>query len=84
MNNKIGGITMDKLEEYSYLWESDNYVIFEDEVARSILLLEGGEMKFFLLEDEFLNSAIINKMLELGCKRYGSIEEIRRKYYVER
>ena len=84
MNNKIGGITIDKLEEYSYLWESDNYVILEDDAARSILLVESGEIKFFLIEDEFLNSAIINKMLQLGCKRYGSIEELRREYYVER
>ena len=71
---------MNNMEEYSYIWkiEKDKYVLLDDEFGRSILSINGEEIKFLLIEDDFLANEIINKMLECGNRRYASMEELKR------
>ncbi|MBO4997313.1 MAG: hypothetical protein J6D02_04875 [Lachnospira sp.] len=69
---------MSLLNEYSYIWEEDRdkYVLVTDELGESIFYINGKEIMFFLIEDDMLDTLIINKMLENGNRIYKSIEEL--------
>lgn len=78
LNDLIGGERMSLLNEYSYIWEEDRdkYVLVTDELGESIFYINGKEIMFFLIEDDMLDTLIINKMLENGNRIYKSIEEL--------
>lgn len=69
---------MDKLNEYSYIWDRDKekYVLLDDETGKSIWSINGKELMFFLIEDDALIDLIIEKMLNAGNKVYNSIVEL--------
>ena len=69
---------MDKLNEYSYIWDRDKekYVLLDDETGKSIWSINGKELMFFLIEDDALADLIIEKMLNAGNKVYNSIVEL--------
>ncbi len=69
---------MDAINEYSYIWdtEKEKYVLLDDNVGKSILVIDGEEIMFFLIEDDALADLIIGKMLNAGNKVYKSIEEL--------
>ena len=69
---------MDKLIEYSYIWEEDRekYVLVDEERGKSIWLIKEGELMFFLIEDDVLANAIIERMLMAGNKVYNSIMDL--------
>lgn len=69
---------MNLLEEYSYIWQTDKYVLLHDELGDSILFIKEKEIMFFLLEDDMLYELIISKMMEQGNKIYNSITEIQK------
>ena len=69
---------MDKLIEYSYIWEEDRekYVLLDEEGGKSIWLIKEGELMFLLIEDDVLANAISERMLMAGNKVYNSIMEL--------
>lgn len=69
---------MNKLSEYSYIWETDKekYVLVDDDLGRSIFFIKDKEIMFFLLEDDDLLDMIICKMIESGNKKYSSVIEL--------
>ena len=69
---------MNKLSEYSYIWETDKekYVLVDDDLGRSIFFIKDKEIMFFLLEDDDLLDRIICKMIESGNKIYSSVTEL--------
>jgi len=71
---------METLNEYSYIWdtEKEKYVLLDDNVGKSILVVDGQEIMFFLIEDDALADAIIERMLNAGNKVYKSIEELQK------
>ncbi|MBD5394289.1 MAG: hypothetical protein HDR71_08450 [Lachnospiraceae bacterium] len=77
-NGLIGGYYMDRLNEHSYIWESDKdrYVLLKDNLEYDIFYINEKELMFFLIEDDTLADLIVNKMLENGNKVYNSIEEL--------
>lgn len=72
------GDDMNKLSEYSYIWETDKekYVLVDDDLGRSIFFIKDKEIMFFLLEDDDLLDMIICKMIESGNKKYSSVTEL--------
>lgn len=71
---------MNKLDEYSYIWQTDKdkYVLLSDELGNSILFIKEKEIMFFLVEDDALLELIISKMMEHGNKIYNSIAELQK------
>lgn len=71
---------MNKLNEYSYIWQTDKdkYVLLSDELGNSILFIKEKEIMFFLVEDDALLELIISKMMEHGNKIYNSIAELQK------
>ena len=69
---------MNKLSEYSYIWETDKekYVLVDDDLGRSIFFIKDKEIMFFLLEDDDLLDMIICKMIESRNKKYSSVTEL--------
>lgn len=69
---------MSLLNEYSYIWEEDRdkYVLVTDELGESIFYINENEIMYFLIEDDMLDTLIINKMLANGNRIYKSIEEL--------
>lgn len=71
---------MNKLREYSYIWETDKekYVLVDDALGKSIIFIKNKEIMFCLLEDEVLLNLIIRKMIECGNKKYSSFAELQK------
>lgn len=71
---------MDAINEYSYIWdtEKEKYVLLDDNVGKSILVIDGEEIMFFLIEEDALADLIIEKMINAGNKVYKSIEELQK------
>lgn len=69
---------MDKLKEYSYIWEKDRdkYILLDDEFGTSIFTIDENGLVFVVIEDDILVDLIVAKMLENGNKVYNNIQEL--------
>ena len=69
---------MDTLEQFSHIWQQDKdqYILLHDEFGKSIFSIEGKTLMFYLIEDDCIFNAVVEKMTESGNKIYRSMADL--------